>query len=138
MTVGETFELCQAGYPERKLAYNSRTRLVFSKPIWNISGITITFRNLDFSTFHVAKGMQNHEAVEGVIYEASCHNEADLENCHAKFYLRPRMNSHRGPNIPHHLLMVRAADLRAWRFKSDNRTTIEDFIHALMEAQYVH
>ena len=39
MNVGETFELCQAGYPDRKLAYNSRTRLVFShrdkKYFWN-------------------------------------------------------------------------------------------------------
>ena len=78
--------------------------------------------------------MLNHEAVEGVIYETPCLSD----HCHAKFYLRPKMSSHRGLDIPHHLLMVRAKDLRAWRFKNTRGIKIEDLTHALLEAHYVH
>ena len=72
-----------------------------------------------------------------MIYETPCHDAADFDHCHAKFYLRPKMNSHRGLNIPHHLLVVRAADRRAWRFNNNNKYKIEDLTHALMEAHYV-
>ena len=133
LTVGDTFELCQAGYPERKLAYNNRTRLVFSR-MNKKPGILITFR-FDSSTFHVALRMQDHEDVEGVIYEASCHNAGDFDHCQAKFYLRPKMNLHRGTHIPHQLLVVK--DRRTWRFANDNEYNIKHLIRALMEAHYV-
>ena len=137
MTVGDKFELCQAGYPDRKLVYNDRIRLAYSS-LGTQSGIIITFHNFDFSTFLVARRMQNLRAVEGVIYKATCHNAVEFEQCHAKFYLRPKMNSHQGLDIPDHLLVVRAADPRAWRFNNNNKNKIEDLTHALMEAHYLH
>ena len=141
-TKGNTFELCQAGYPDRKLFYDTRTGLVFLHECYFkwLSNVRqpVAFNNFcNFSSFYVVPKTTHHtghhEFFEGVIY--------DRTSGHTKFYLRPKNNTfHHEVIVVHDHTNNRGSEpghVRSTRFAQPQVVrpdTVSELTHALFEA----
>lgn len=122
MGIGDTFQICQAGYSDRKLLYDTRTGSFYVVPK---------------TTHHT----DHHELFEGVIYNNTASSKV------TKFYIR-RQQAALGHDAPHHeILEVRHHSVvsdslyrsgRRGPVEITPRHNVEDIItHSLMEAHYI-